>query len=172
MAHCSELNSVPSWYTTHNTQWTNKRMNERMNEEGWGEKNKQRKWPSQLLCASFAPIFCWFLSLSVSGFLFGSVLFDSILFIPHTVRGILSHYSVFNRTFNLFRCRSNSLLYSNLIFTSYLADLVEWKDSQSEWMNKRTFCNLLLSVSSFIFANCFDNYGENEAKCFRMNYSN
>lgn len=54
-----------------------------------------------------------------------SVLFDSILFVPHTVRGILSHYSVFNRTFNLFRCRSNSLLYSNLIFTSYLADLVQ-----------------------------------------------
>lgn len=80
MAHCSELNSVPSWYTTHNTQWTNKRMNERMNEEGWGEKNKQRKWPSQLLCASFAPIFCWFLSLSVSGFLFGSVLFCSVRF--------------------------------------------------------------------------------------------
>lgn len=163
----------------HNTHRTyNERINEWTSE--WMKKAEVKRINSEngrrsccvlrllLFCVGFSHSL-WVVFCSVR---FDSILFDSILFVPHTVRGILSHYSVFNRTFNLFRCRSNSLLYSNLIFTSYLADLVQWKDSQSKWMNKRTICNLLLSVSSFIFANCFDNYGENEAKCFRMNYSN
>lgn len=140
MPYCSELNSVPSSCTQY------ERPNERAHEEGWGKKNKQRKWPSQLLCVPRLLLF----SVGFSGSDCISIRFGLFFVLFHTVHGILSHYSVFNRTFNLFRCQSNSLRCSNLIFTSYSAALVEWNRT-----NLQQF-----ALISFICANCFDNYGE------------
>lgn len=147
MLGCSELNSVPSSYT----QWTNKRnerttdrfernvRNEQTNEEGWGEKNKQRKWPSQLLCVCF--VCSYFLLVR-------------FCFLPHTVRGILSHYSVFNRTFNLFRCRELFALMLKSHFYLIFSHFGWMEKKTSDRTNERT--NLLQFAlnffSSFIYS--------------------